>query len=120
MLDRRNFLRLLGGAGAGVVATATVADVGMWAEMMSWLQRKPVWSIPVHKMPQIGMSTLTYADINAITINAITIKSITPHLDDLLFKPSPVFQAMMRNSVKAKINDGWKMINIPFATDIIL
>lgn len=43
-MNRRSFLGLAGG---GLVASATMAEVGIWAEFMSWLQRKPVWSFPV-------------------------------------------------------------------------
>lgn len=47
--DRRSFLKMFGG---GVVASATMVEAGMFAEFMSWLQRKPVWSIPAR--PQFG------------------------------------------------------------------
>ena len=56
-MDRRNFLKMIRGACAGVVATATMAEVGMWAELMDWLQRKPVFSIPAYAGANAGIST---------------------------------------------------------------
>lgn len=32
--------------GGGLVATATMAEAGFFAEFMAWLKRKPVWSFP--------------------------------------------------------------------------
>ena len=32
--------------GGGLVATATMAEVGFFAEFMAWVKRMPVWSFP--------------------------------------------------------------------------
>jgi hypothetical protein len=32
--------------GGGMVATATMAEVGFFDEFMAWVKRMPVWSIP--------------------------------------------------------------------------
>jgi hypothetical protein len=42
-MDRRNFLRMAAG---GMVATATMAEVGFWADFMVWVKRMPTWSFP--------------------------------------------------------------------------
>jgi hypothetical protein len=44
-VNRRKFLQLAGCA-AGLTASATAAEVGLLSELMSWLKRRPVWSIP--------------------------------------------------------------------------
>jgi hypothetical protein len=44
-MDRRQFLRL---GGAGIVASATMAEAGILSEFMSWLTRKPAWSFPTN------------------------------------------------------------------------
>lgn len=33
-------------AAGGIVATATMAEVGFWADFMAWVKRMPVWSFP--------------------------------------------------------------------------
>lgn len=43
MIDRRKFLRLGGGA---LIASATMAEAGVVAEMLDWLKRKPAFSFP--------------------------------------------------------------------------
>lgn len=42
-MNRRRFLQLAAGAG---VATATMAEVGFFAEFISWVKRSPKWFIP--------------------------------------------------------------------------
>lgn len=34
--------------GGGLVATATMNEVGFFAEFMAWVKRNPVWSIPAN------------------------------------------------------------------------
>jgi len=46
MITRRSFL-LLGGA--GLITTATMAEAGALAEVMDWMKRKPVFSIPPYR-----------------------------------------------------------------------
>jgi hypothetical protein len=45
-VNRRKFLQLAGITGGGLVASATMAEAGVFAEIASWLKRRPVWSIP--------------------------------------------------------------------------
>jgi hypothetical protein len=45
-VNRRKFLQLAGLTGGGLVASATMAEAGAFAEITSWLKRRPVWSIP--------------------------------------------------------------------------
>lgn len=97
-MDRRAFLRSFG-TGAGVVAAATVADVGLWADMMEWLRGpQRAYSIPA----RVAVSgSLTYTDINAISV-----KYISEHIADNWFKPSPLFEAIRA--------DGEGRILVPF------
>jgi hypothetical protein len=60
-MDRRRFLQMCGG---GVVATATMAEVGFFAEFMAWLKRKPVWSFP--SKPAV-VTIGSYADFISIS-----------------------------------------------------
>ena len=64
-LSRRSFLRLGGG---GVIAAATTAEIGMWAEFMNWLQRKPVWSIPAKPIyaPDLSQWAIVYYNRKSI------------------------------------------------------
>ena len=57
MFDRRQFLRL--GAGA-LVSSATMAEAGMLAELLDWIRRKPVFSIP--KPSPIAVSIVLLED----------------------------------------------------------
>lgn len=79
--------------GGAIVATATMGDVGIWAEIMSWLRRKPVWSIPDRPSFGIPMSDaerrLTICDITAMTQ-----KYIVPKIADEFFRPSPLFMKL--------------------------
>lgn len=45
-MNRRRFLQLTGG---GLIASATMAEAGFFAEFMDWLRRKPAWSIPAKR-----------------------------------------------------------------------
>ena len=45
-MNRRNFLKLAGLAGGGLVASASMAEAGFLADFLSWLKRRPAWSIP--------------------------------------------------------------------------
>lgn len=94
--DRRSFLRLFGG---GLVATATMAEAGMLSEFFSWLQRKPVWSIPSY--PVIGVG-LTYADIGSKTFI------------DEYYKISPVFMHVFQSSQDVKF-EGGRRLSLPLA-----
>ena len=79
-LARRQFLRL---AGSGLIASATMAEVGLWAEFVDWLRRRPVWSFPT------STSEFTYYDVNVVTM-----RYITENFVDLYFKESPVFRKL--------------------------
>ena len=81
-MDRRSFLRSFGG---GVVATATMAEAGMLAELFDWLRRKPVFSIP--KPPTV----LTYEDLTAATQ-----RYIVPKMVDEIYKASPIFTRLVQ------------------------
>lgn len=100
-MDRRNFLRSMIGVSAGVVASATMADVGFWAEPASWLQRKPTYFIPAEAAigtAIIGrrIESLTYTDIDAITI-----KYLSREFADNFFTPSPLFiAAFLKGPIK--------------------
>lgn len=86
-MDRRQFLRMFGGAAtSGLVASATMSEAGMLAEFLSWLKRKPVWSIP---NPRSG--ALTYDQITALTA-----KYIVPRMADEIYKPSPIFVRLLQ------------------------
>lgn len=73
-MDRRQFLRSLGtGVAGGVVASATGADVGLWADMMAWLKGpRKTYFIGADCGFQGG--ALTYAQIDAVTINYMSEK----------------------------------------------
>ncbi len=45
-MNRRKFLQIAGLTSGGLVASATMAEAGVFAEIASWLKRQPVWSIP--------------------------------------------------------------------------
>lgn len=94
-MDRRQFLRSFGaGVAGGVVAHATGADVGLWADMMAWLKGpQRAYSIP-STMGIIGrhMDILTYDDIDAISI-----EHMRPYLIDIFSKPN-VFRSWRGSS----------------------
>jgi hypothetical protein len=60
--DRRSFLKLFGG---GIVASATMAEAGVIEEFLSWLRRKPTWSIPVNM--SIGPIGVTPANLLTVS-----------------------------------------------------
>ena len=45
-MNRRDFLKLTVITSGGLVATATMAEAGFFADFLSWIKRRPVWSIP--------------------------------------------------------------------------
>jgi hypothetical protein len=59
-VNRRRFLQLAGLTGGGLVASATMADAGLIAEIASWLKRKPAWSIP--KTAGVTATVKQYSD----------------------------------------------------------
>ncbi len=62
-MNRRGFLKFFGG---GLVATATMAEAGAFAEFMDWIRRAPAWSFP---SPRYG--DVTFDQINAVTLEYI-------------------------------------------------
>lgn len=67
-MNRRSFLRLTGG---GLIATATMAEAGLFAEFMDWLRRKPVWSIPANPFYSKEFSTLATIYYNRAALDAL-------------------------------------------------
>jgi hypothetical protein len=53
-MNRRSFLHTAGLSGAGLVATATLAEAGALAEFFDWLRRRPSFSFPSDtRSPQV-------------------------------------------------------------------
>lgn len=77
--------------GGGLVASATMQEVGFFAEFMAWLKKKPAWSIPT-PMP-------TYPDLWAIYSASLgNLKANTPflHMAERR-KPSICLLSTLRN-----------------------
>lgn len=95
-MDRRGFLKFFSG---GLVATATMAEAGAFAEFLDWIKRAPAFSFASPK-------PLPLFDL----ISAATLESIrTEVLFDNFFKPSPFIE-------KLRYNGGTHIIE-PFSFD---
>lgn len=95
-MDRRAFLKF---ATSGVIATATAAEVGMWAEFMSWIRRSPAWSFSSQPF-KFPIDPL-FSQIDAITLESIR-KSV---ISDNFFMDSP-FQKALRSRQDERLSGG--------------
>jgi len=88
-MERRDFLKLFGGATGAVVATATMAQAGMLAEFMSWLKRAPAWSFPSRTVVE---GVPLFDGISAATLVSLRQNIIY----DNLFVDSPLMSKLRR------------------------
>jgi hypothetical protein len=111
-MDRRGFLKLFGGTTGALVATATMAQAGMLAELMDWLRRAPAWSFP--SKPALVEHNPLFDEISATTLESLR--------DDIVFDNFFVDSLTLR---KLRINrklepfNAGRVVQTPFEFDSV-
>ena len=91
--------------GGGLVATATMAEAGFFADFMAWVKRRPVWSFPTKPKVLGGYAefthTVDFEKLATIYYDKVAIDNLKANLSFVeLCKPRDLPAAIKEKSIQ--------------------